>query len=301
MKIAVTSAGPDLGSTVESRFGRCPYFLIIESDTMEFESIENPNIALGGGAGIQSAQMMAEKGVQTVLTGNCGPNAFRTFGAAGIQVITGVSGMVRQAVEQFRAGVFSSATSPNVSSHFGMGMNINASEQSFNRTETGGSMQGGMGGGRGMGRGMGGGRGMGRGMGGGQGMGMGGGRGMAAGMPGGLQPTTSARPDVQQQAAGMVSREQELAMLKEQAKIMNTQLNEINARISDLDKGGQGPGLIAYVEAEACKGCSRCLPVCPLAAIVLADNVAQVDNTKCTGCGLCVVECPNNALSLKKA
>ena len=143
MKIAVTSTGPTLDDMMEARFGRCPYFLIIDLDTMEFEAFENPNIALGGGAGIQSAQLMADKGVSTVLTGNCGPNAFQTFGAANIQVITGVSGRVRQAVEKYKSGALSNTTTPNVQSHFGMGM---------------GSGMGMGGGGRGMG---GGGRGMG--------------------------------------------------------------------------------------------------------------------------------------------
>ncbi|MEA3428892.1 MAG: NifB/NifX family molybdenum-iron cluster-binding protein [Thermodesulfobacteriota bacterium] len=163
MKIAVTSTGPTLDDTVEARFGRCPYFLIIDSDTLEFEALDNANIALGGGAGIQSAQLMAEKGVSTVLTGNCGPNAFQTFGAANIQVITGVSGQVRQAVEQYKSGALASTTTPNVQSHFGMGM----------------------GGGRGMG--MGGGRGMG----GGGGMGMGGRMGTSA-LAGSGQPTPTA-------------------------------------------------------------------------------------------------------------
>jgi predicted Fe-Mo cluster-binding NifX family protein/NAD-dependent dihydropyrimidine dehydrogenase PreA subunit len=121
MKIAVTATGRALDASVEARFGRCAYFLIIDTDTMQFEAMENPNLALGGGAGIQSAQLMSEKGVKTVLTGNCGPNAFNVFGRAGIQVIVGVSGSVRHAVEQFKAGALSSASSPNVASHFGMG------------------------------------------------------------------------------------------------------------------------------------------------------------------------------------
>ena len=141
MKIAVTSTGPTLDDTVEARFGRCPYFLIIDPDTLEFEPIQNPNIALGGGAGIQSAQLMANKGVSVVLTGNCGPNAFQTFGAAGVQVITGVSGQVRQAVKQYKSGALSSTTAPNVQSHFGMGK--------------GGGMGRGMGKGMGMGQGRG--------------------------------------------------------------------------------------------------------------------------------------------------
>jgi len=121
MKIAVTSTGSSLDDAVESRFGRCPYFLIIDPDTMAFEAISNPNIYQGGGAGIQSAQLMANKGVSVVLTGNCGPNASQTFGAAGIQVITGVSGPVRQAVEQYKAGKLTGFSGPNVQSHFGMG------------------------------------------------------------------------------------------------------------------------------------------------------------------------------------
>jgi len=140
MKITVTSTGPTLDDMMEARFGRCPYFLIIELETMEFEALENPNIALGGGAGIQSAQLMAEKGVSTVLTGNCGPKAFQIFGAANIQVITGVSGQVRQAVEQYKSDALSSTTTPDVQSHLGMDM--------------GGGGGRGMGGGGGMGRGM---------------------------------------------------------------------------------------------------------------------------------------------------
>jgi predicted Fe-Mo cluster-binding NifX family protein len=158
MKIAISSSGPTLDDQVEARFGRCPYFLIVDPATMDCESMPNPNIALGGGAGPQSAQLMAANGVSAVLTGNCGPNAYQTFGAAGIQVITGVGGRVRDAVAQFNAGQLRQASEPTVQNHFGMG------------------------GGRGMGgggRGMGGGGG--RGMGGGGGQGMGGRRGTGGG------------------------------------------------------------------------------------------------------------------------
>ena len=120
-KIAVTSTGPTLEETVESRFGRCAYFLIIDPNSLDFEPMENPNIALGGGAGIQSAQLMANEGVSVVLTGNCGPNAFRIFGAAGIQVITGITGQVRQAVERYKAEELSPTSGPSVQNHFGMG------------------------------------------------------------------------------------------------------------------------------------------------------------------------------------
>lgn len=106
---------------MEACFGRCLYFLLIVLDIQALEAIPNPNIDLSGGAGPQSAQLMAGKGVSTVLTGNCGPNAFQTFGAAGIQVITGVSGPVREAVEQFKAGHLKQAAAPCVQSHVGTG------------------------------------------------------------------------------------------------------------------------------------------------------------------------------------
>ncbi len=202
MKIAVTSTGPTLDDSVEARFGRCPYFLIIDPDTLEFESLENPNIASGGGAGIQSAQLMANEGVSTVLTGNCGPNAFQTFGAAGVQVITGVSGQVRQAVELYKSGALSSTAGPNVQSHFGMGM--------------GGGM--GRGGGGGMGRGTG------------RGMGMGQGRGIGGRMG---SPTQGGSG---QFAAPVLSKEDELKSLKDQANEMHKQIKDIESSIDTLEK-----------------------------------------------------------------
>jgi len=103
MKVAVTSTGPTLDDQVEARFGRCRYFLVVDTDSLQWEALENPNLALGGGAGIQSAQMMAEKGVSHVLTGNCGPNAFRVFGQAGVAVVVGVTGRVGESDGVFQA------------------------------------------------------------------------------------------------------------------------------------------------------------------------------------------------------
>ena len=295
MKIAVTSRGPDLDSQVEPRFGRCPYFLIIETETLEFEALENPNVALGGGAGIQSAQLLANSGVQTVLTGNCGPNAFQTLGAAQIQIIVGVSGTVRQAVEQLKQGAFSGAAAPNVASHFGM----SAADQSGTaNTSAAPPMPMGRGGG---GMGMGGGQGMGR------GMGMGGGRGMGRGMGmgGGATATPPSGPSIPSgpmppQTSGSLGREQELQMLKAQAQDMGAQLQSINARINDIEHSGAPSTLIAVVEAEKCTGCGVCQQVCPTDAISV-DDIAGINRKKCTGCGQCVAECPQDALSLKKA
>ena len=186
MKTAVTASGPTLDANVDPRFGRCAYFVIVDPDTLEFEAIENSNAALGGGAGIQSGQLMAGKGVQFVLTGNCGPNAHATLSAAGIGVIPGCSGTVRDAVEQFKAGQLSPASEPNVASHSGMAGGPSPSPDQSGPggpAPMGGGGMGpgrgaGGGGGRGMGQGMGRGRGQGRGQGGG---GMGQGRGQGRG------------------------------------------------------------------------------------------------------------------------
>ena len=171
MKIVITATGPTLDANVDPRFGRCAYFLIVDTDTLDLEAVENPNVALGGGAGIQSGQLMAAKNVKFVLTGNCGPNAHETLSAAGIGVIPGCSGTVRDAVERFKAGQLNTASEPTVASHSGM-----ADVPSASQDQPMPGQQSPMPGGRmGMGRGPGGGgRGMGRGGGQGRGRGDGG-------------------------------------------------------------------------------------------------------------------------------
>jgi predicted Fe-Mo cluster-binding NifX family protein len=153
MKIAISATGPTIDAEVDPRFGRCQYFIIADPATMEFEAIDNASASAAGGAGISAAQMIVKKGVEAVLTGNCGPNAHGVLASAGVKIITGVSGKIKDAIAEYKLGTFSVAQQANVPDHYGMG--------------TPGS-----GGGSGMGRGMGGGRGMGRGMGGG-GRGMG--------------------------------------------------------------------------------------------------------------------------------
>jgi predicted Fe-Mo cluster-binding NifX family protein len=88
---------------------------------MSFEVIDNANVSLGGGAGIQSAQLMAKKGVKVVLTGSCGPNAHQTLTAADIEVVVGCHGTIAEAVERFKSGELRAAEAPNVASHSGMG------------------------------------------------------------------------------------------------------------------------------------------------------------------------------------
>jgi len=121
MKVCVTSQGDTLDAQVDPRFGRCQYFIIVDTDTSEFEAIQNPNVSGMGGVGVQSGQFISEKQVKTVLTGNVGPNAFRTLQAAGIGIITGVSGSVKEAIEKYKSGGLNPAGDSSVDSKFGMG------------------------------------------------------------------------------------------------------------------------------------------------------------------------------------
>ena len=120
MKICITSQGKTLDSQVDPRFGRCAYFIFVDTESLEFEAIENPSVQAFGGAGVQSGQLVAGKQVKAVLTGNVGPNAFQTIQAAGVEVIAGVSGTVKEAVEKYKTGGFKPTQGPSVGSKFGM-------------------------------------------------------------------------------------------------------------------------------------------------------------------------------------
>jgi len=121
MKIAISATGTTLDAEVDPRFGRCQCFVIADPETMEFEAIDNSSAMAAGGAGISAAQMIVANGVEAVLTGNCGPNAYQVLSAAGIKVITGVSGKVQDAIQGYKSGKFQSSSQPNVPGHFGMG------------------------------------------------------------------------------------------------------------------------------------------------------------------------------------
>ena len=119
MKIAITSMGSKLEDKVDPRFGRCHYFILFDLDTDQFEAINNTNAQGMGGVGIQSGQMMADKGVKKVLTGNCGPNAFQTLNAAGIEIVAGVSGTVQEAIDKLKSGEYKTISEANTSAHSG--------------------------------------------------------------------------------------------------------------------------------------------------------------------------------------
>jgi len=121
MKIAISSSGQDLAAQMDPRFGRCRYFLIIETDSMSFEVFDNDNANLGGGAGIQSAQFIADKGAKALITGHCGPNAMQTLSAAGVQVYAGQAGTVQGLLGKFKNDQLTPIAEANASAHAGTG------------------------------------------------------------------------------------------------------------------------------------------------------------------------------------
>jgi len=120
LKIAITSQGDKLSSEVDPRFGRCLYFLIGDTETESFEAVENPAISAGGGAGIQASQLVLDKGVEAVISGNVGPNAFRTLQGAGIKIYGSAPGTVEQSLKLFKEGKLQDLSNASVPSRFGM-------------------------------------------------------------------------------------------------------------------------------------------------------------------------------------
>jgi len=212
MKIAISAMEPSLQSELDPRFGRSRYFVLVEPETMKFETLLNPHLDAATGAGIGAAQLVCDKGVGAVITGSIGPKAYQVLSTAGVRMITGVSGTISEAVEKFKSGKLfeAEASTPG-------------SEAASAR-----------GGGAGMGRGAG----VGAGRGGGRGMGCGGGRGAGMGMgrgggrrffpdqgfePGSVQLTEPAAQD-------------EISLLKRRTKELAEELDSIQQRIEQLGK-----------------------------------------------------------------
>jgi len=198
---------------------------------MHFEAVENPHATLGGGVGIQAGQTMAKLGVTHVLTGNCGPNAFQTLSAAGITIVTGCSGLVRDSIERFKSGSMTASAGANVTDHFGMGGT----------------------GGNGMGRGSG------RGMGGGRGMGMGAGRGMGAGKGMGMnRPGNPVSPTLTPAKKNMTATIDPDLCTGCGVCVDMCPMGAISLRDN-----------VACIDSQTCTGCGICEDECPVGAISL--------------------------------
>jgi len=110
MKVAVSASGGTLDSPVDPRFGRSPYYVLVDTETMEYEAVPNTSMNAPSGAGIGAAQVVAGKGVDAVLTGSVGPNATQVLSQSGIEILTGAQGTVRQVVDAFKKGELKAST-----------------------------------------------------------------------------------------------------------------------------------------------------------------------------------------------
>ncbi|MBD3320958.1 MAG: dinitrogenase iron-molybdenum cofactor biosynthesis protein [Chitinivibrionales bacterium] len=119
MKCAITATGPDIDSAVDSRFGRAEHFVVCSTDDDTLEVVDNKqNYNAPQGAGIQSAQNIAAHSVDAVITGHCGPKAFKALHAAGIKIFTGASGTVAQAREKLKKGELHEIDGADVDGHW---------------------------------------------------------------------------------------------------------------------------------------------------------------------------------------
>ena len=120
MKISISSQGPNPDSIVDPRFGRAAQFLIYDTDTASYEVVSNSqSLEAAQGAGIKAAETISRHGARVLITGHCGPKAFSTLKAAGIEVIIGAEGLsISQAVDKYRSGLFKTSDSSDVKGHW---------------------------------------------------------------------------------------------------------------------------------------------------------------------------------------
>ena len=116
MKVVVSSTGDKLDAMIDPRFGRCAYFMVVNVENNEikdFEAIKNLGVTATGGAGIQAANIIANKGAEALISGNIGPNAFNVLSGTGIKIMTGVGGIsVKEAVERYLKGELKETSTP---------------------------------------------------------------------------------------------------------------------------------------------------------------------------------------------
>lgn len=120
MKIAISSAGRKPDSPMDARFARAGYFQIFNTDTGEYEVIDNTaGRDATHGAGVQAGELINGRGVSAIITGHCGPRAFEVLSAAGVKVMLCGGGTVENAVEKFIKGDLKEVAGPDVNSHWG--------------------------------------------------------------------------------------------------------------------------------------------------------------------------------------
>lgn len=128
MKIAVSATAPSASAPVEERFGRCACFVVFDENGNMLETIINEGAASAEGAGIRTARLLIDRGVNVVLTGRVGPKAMQALPAAGMVVYTGVAGTVAESLERYRQGRMQPLVVPNAGRHAGRDLSKRVSE-----------------------------------------------------------------------------------------------------------------------------------------------------------------------------
>ena len=119
MKVALTTQGTDLDAEMHPRFGRATYILLVDSETLDFEVIDNTeNVNRLSGSGIQAGTLMSDRGAEVLITGYCGPNAMKTLNAAKIKVVSDAEGIARDVMAKFNAGEYTFTTEANADGHW---------------------------------------------------------------------------------------------------------------------------------------------------------------------------------------
>ncbi|HON99294.1 MAG TPA: NifB/NifX family molybdenum-iron cluster-binding protein [Syntrophales bacterium] len=119
MKIAFTTSGENLDAPLDERFGRASKFLVYDLSGDNYEVVDNEkNMNASQGAGVQAAQRIARTGAKAVVTGHCGPKAFRVLAAAGVKVYNTEAKTVREALSLYREGRLREAAAADVDGHW---------------------------------------------------------------------------------------------------------------------------------------------------------------------------------------
>jgi len=119
MKIAITAQGKELSSEIDLRFGRAKWFIVVDTETGDFQAHDNAvNVNAAQGAGIQTGRNVANLGVEAVVTGNVGPNAFKTLNSAGVKIFLTEKQTVADAIDSFKAGELKEVDQANVEGHW---------------------------------------------------------------------------------------------------------------------------------------------------------------------------------------
>lgn len=119
MKVAVPSTGKDLNAPVDPRFGRSPYIVVVDTETMDAEGLENPGALAGTGAGIAAAQLVSDADADAVICSVIGPHAYRALKEGELKAYASSTGSVRDIIERFQAGELDLLEEPNASADAG--------------------------------------------------------------------------------------------------------------------------------------------------------------------------------------